>query len=41
MLLKSILQLSKEQAGDDGSSSSMMVTSSETQEGSIGCSSMY
>jgi hypothetical protein len=42
MLVKSSLQLSEEQAGDGGSiSSSMVVTSSETEEEAIGCSSMY
>jgi hypothetical protein len=39
-LVKSRPQLSEEQAGDDGSSS-MIVTSIETEEEAISCSSMY
>jgi hypothetical protein len=40
--MKSSLQLGEEQAGDGYSSSiMMMVTSSETEEEAIGCSSMY
>ena len=42
MLVKSRLQLSEEQASDVGrSSNNMMVTSSETEEEAISCSSMY
>jgi hypothetical protein len=41
-LVKSSLQLSEEQAGEDGSSNNnMMVTRSETEEEAIDCSSLY